>query len=232
MAYGANTAWIPDRGPAPETGLGLVFEADAGVVSAFRALERNRLALGLAGSWRLSDGASVRASYAGQALWMPDGSRVIGSGDVRLGTHARLVDRSAEIWLESEIKLPNAPDESGLGTDETDWLGRCWVRWNGPLRVEAGVGLAILGSPNAFASQDDALVTDLRLTLPLDAAESWVAFGGRAWSPENPPDLALRMGAARETEGLVVGAEAVVGLTPAAPDVGGRLWLAVVPPGA
>ena len=232
VAYAADTVWIPVRGPAPETGLGLVFEADTGVVSAFRALERNRLALGLAGSWRLSDGAAVRASYAGQALWMPDGSRVVGSGDVRLGTHARLIDRRAEIWLESEIKLPNAPDESGLGTDETDWLGRCWVRWNGPLRIDAGVGAAILGSPNAFAAQDDALLTDVRVTLPTGDAETWLAFGGRAWSPENPPDLALRFGASRHKAGLVVGAEAIVGLTPAAPDVGGRLWLAVVPSGA
>lgn len=232
MAYAANTVWAPDRGPAPETGLGLFLAAETGSVSAFRALERNRLTLGLAGSWRLADGAAVRASYAGQALWMPDGSRVVGSGDVRIGTHARLVDRSAEIWLESEIKLPNAPDESGLGTDETDWLGRCWVRWTGPVQLDAGVGVAILGSPNAFAAQDDALLTDLRVTLPMSDAEAWFAFGSRAWSPENPPDLALRFGAARGKAGLVVGAEAVVGVTPAAPDVGGRLWLAVVPSGA
>ena len=229
MAYAANSAWTPDQPLSGPTGIGLVAEAQTGTVAPFRALERRVVSLGVAGTWKVSESAVFRASYPVQAAWGSDGARVLGSGDIRIGTSVRLFDRGVEGWIDSMVKLPNAPDEQGLGTDETDWTGQCWVRWNGPLRIEGGVGLAILGSPNAFAAQDDALVADLRVLLPLGPLEARAEAGGRVWSADNPSDIRARVGGTWTGQGLTAGAEVAAGLTPAAPDVSARVWVGLVP---
>jgi hypothetical protein len=230
LSYAANLAWTPDRALSSPTAVGLVAEAQTGAVAPFRALERRVVSMGVAATWAVSENAVFRASYPVQAVWGPDGNRVVGSGDVRIGTSVRFLDRGLEGWIDSLVKLPNAPDEEGLGTDETDWTGQCWVRWNGALRIEGGAGLAILGSPNAFAAQDDALVADLRVFLPpMGPFEVRAEAGGRVWSPDNPSDLRARVGGTWTGQGLTAGAEVAAGLTPAAPDVGVRIWVGLVP---
>ena len=167
-------------------------------------------------------------SYPIQGLFFEDGTRVIGGGDVRLGAAVRLRSAAVEVWLDQEVKLPNASDERQLGTDETDWQGRCWGGWNGPLRVDAAAGLAILGDPNHFAAQDDAALIDLRVASPVGPLQLYLWGGGRLPSPRNPADLGVRVGVGGERGRLTAGSELALGLTPAAPDVGVRAWVGLV----
>ncbi len=208
---------------------GLTARADTGLVPAFRASERDRLALGVALSWQPAPQVALRASYPYQRLRFPDGSTVFGSGDVRLGASVLVWEGPVAIWVDNEVKLPNAPDTSGLGSDETDWAGRCWLGWGETVHIDAGAGLAILGNPNAFAAQDDAALVDLRVGRSFGPVDLWSSGGGRLASSHNPADLSVGFGVGWTGTRLTSGAEASVGLTPAAPNLGATLWLGLVP---
>lgn len=59
-------------------------------------------------------------------------------------------------------KLPNASDETGLGTDETDvFLGLALSKDTGAHELRLNLGLAILGDPAANSSQEDLLTYGL-----------------------------------------------------------------------
>lgn len=144
---------------------------------------------------------------------------VSGPGDVRLGTAARLFqggDWTAGLgW---EAKLPNAANETELGTDETDILFGAWGRWgHGPWSAAGALGLGVLGNPLRFANQDD---------VPMIRAEAgWAQkrIGARALlvadlaTPRNPARVSAG-GALRYGEGWFVEVEGAGGLTAAAAD--------------
>ena len=115
------------------------------------------------------------------------------------------------------MKLPNAPEDTGLGTDETDVLGLLYLAWSGERwRLQAGGGLAILGSPVQHAAQDDAALVHARGALML--GPTWLSAGldGRLASPRNPLDLSLDVGASWTRGRLQLGVEGLAGLSPAA----------------
>jgi len=228
-AYGSFGSGFADLPYDQGTAAGMVVTAEMGLVPAFRAVERDRLQLGVAASWQPAPQVALRASYPIQALRFPDGATVLGSGDIRLGASARVWEGPVAIWVDSEVKLPNASDATGLGSDETDWAGRCWVGWGDSVRIDAGVGLAILGNPNAFANQDDAALVDLRVGRRVGAVDLWASGGGRLASSHNPADLSLDLGIGWTGIRFTTGADVSVGLTPAAPDLGAMVWLGLVP---
>ena len=66
------------------------------------------------------------------------------------------------------IKLPNAEETKGVGTDETDVYGEllCEKRWKG-LKLFGSAGIAILGSPTTPSSQDDLFTFGAAAEIPI-----------------------------------------------------------------
>lgn len=229
--------WVGTRAPA-------AFEEEAvkgevslragwapGLVPPFRSGARDRIFGGVDAEGWLAGRVRLGLSWE----WLMDDTEasaaVSGPGDVRLGTAVRLVgggDWTAGLgW---EAKLPNAANETELGTDETDILFGGWGRWgHGPWSASAALGLGVLGNPLRFANQDD---------VPMIRAEGgWGAhrFGARVLlvadvaTPRNPARVSLG-GALRYGEPWFIEVEGAGGLTPAAAD--GQVMLRIGVTGA
>ena len=90
----------------------------------------------------------------GRSAWVYD------SGDLRLWTKLGVLPRLLRgLSLRFGMKLPNASEREGLGTDETDvFLVGLWEARLGRLELNLNGGLGLLGNPNKKASQDDVFV--------------------------------------------------------------------------
>ncbi len=199
----------------------------------FSTSEADRGWLALSGSWLVADPVLLRASWQGLAARWPSGVTALGSGDLRLGTRARVWERQRfRTGLDWEVKLPNADDTTGLGSDETDLLARAWVSWSEERwTAQLDGGLAILGDPLHASAQDDAALLGLRAALALGPVWLDGRVDTRLPSPRNPLDAELALGVtAGPRQGrLRAHVEGSVGLSPAAADFGARLSLALVP---
>lgn len=233
---GASPPVPPLHGPSIEavTTVQLGLSMRAGEMPPFSASERDVQALELGARWSPHPAIELRAGWEGLRATWPQGETVLGSGDLRLGTHARPYDGNGAIpaiWVDWDAKLPNAPEDSGLGTDETDLEGLVLLAWQGESwRVQAGGGLAILGSPVQHAAQDDAALVLVQSAFAV--GPTWVSAGldGRLRSPRNPLDLRGELGVGWTRGPLQLGAEGVVGLSPAAPTWGARVVVGLVRP--
>lgn len=82
-------------------------------------------------------------------------------GDLILGVKLRLVPERGQnpaVSFKFAVQLPNASNESGLGTDESEFYSSALVSKHlGRLQLLGNVGLAILGSPVQPNSQADQL---------------------------------------------------------------------------
>ena len=115
---------------------------------------RLRFAYGLGGR------AEIRLEGDSWRFGKIDGNSVNDAGDwtlstkIRFGTQAPEAQRAlAGIFA---VKLPNASNEEGLGTDETDvYLGLVGHCRKGSSEWRASAMLGILGDPAAEASQND-----------------------------------------------------------------------------
>ena len=84
---------------------------------------------------------------------------VYGSGDLSLWTKLRFVEEKGSrpaVGLRFGVKLPNAKDEVGLGTDQTNFyaaglIGKTW----GKLENHLNLGIAIYDSPFRVREQKD-----------------------------------------------------------------------------
>ncbi len=234
-AAGVGAPAAPLHGPSVEAVSSLQVSAGyrVGEMPPFSASERDIGAFGLGGRWAPHPSVELRAAWEGLRATWPAGNTALGSGDLHLGTRARPYAGAGAVpgvWLDWEVKLPNAPEDTGLGTDETDVLGLLYLAWSGERRrLQAGGGLAILGSPVQHAAQDDAALVHARGALML--GPTWLSAGldGRLASPRNPLDLSLDVGASWTRGRLQLGVEGLAGLSPAAPDYGGRLVVGLVP---
>lgn len=195
-----------------------------GEVPLFRAGERDSLQVGFSASWAPAEDVALRIQADGIWAQWPDGRSEVGPGDLHLGTTARLLKTSSwrpELLLDWVVKLPNSPDDGGLGSDETDvalglyglWQ---WASW----RAGVGAGLAIFGDPLQFANQDDAAFLALHLKKKVRAGQFSTRLDWRLASARNPAVAQLGVGA--KHTGLPgpfwVGLNGALGLTPAAPD--------------
>lgn len=92
-------------------------------------------------------------------------------GDLTLGTKLRLAaEKGARpaIAFKFAVELPNATNESGLGTDQTEFYASTLLSKHlGRAQLLGNVGLAILGSPVQPNSQADLLTYGFGVVMPV-----------------------------------------------------------------
>ena len=113
------------------------------------------------------------------------GSSTSDFGDLFLATKFRLVEETdglPGIGFRFGAKLPNSSNESGLGTDETDFFAALlFKRSFKSLQLISTLGIAVLGDPVSPASQDDLLTYGFALVVPFNPRTELVAdLYGRA----------------------------------------------------
>ncbi|GAB4260546.1 MULTISPECIES: hypothetical protein [Deferrisoma] len=129
--------------------------------------------------------AEVSAQY--ELLWFDPADDREGSyesGDVRLWTKLSLFPETLRGFsFRFGVKLPNASDRRGLGTDETDvFLTGLWDVEAGPVLVSLNAGLGILGDPTKNGSQDDVFTWAGAARLPLAGGRFRVGVDAAGYS--------------------------------------------------
>jgi len=153
-----------------------------------------------------------------------NGNVFSGPGDITMGGRAWIWQAPVFTGVAFAVKQPNADDERQLGTDETDitllatsgaWLGQTWIQVHG--------GAAFLGDPHRFSSQDVAptVITSAVYEREIIVLHSFI--NGTMETTHNPSQWSMTIGGEGRCPRLL-GAEATVGLSPAAPNWGGRVW--------
>ncbi len=145
-----------------------------------------------------------------------------GSGDLRIRSRFGVLLEQGwwpAVAVQVGVKLPNARDRSGFGTDETDVeLGVLITRRLGPLDLHGNVSLGILGDPTERAAQDDVLL--LSLLLAVHPAEPWRLLA-EVWAmpvaARNPPLATVRGGVGLNLGGVDLALVAGVGMTADSP---------------
>ena len=123
------------------------------------------------------------------------GNATSDAGDLVLATKIRLVreaNKGPGFAFKFAVKLPNAGNESGLGTDTTDFYARLLVSKHiRNVHVFGSLGIAILGSPVEATVQSDQWTYGLGTIIPLHPK---INFLGEIHGREgpNPPDLPSR----------------------------------------
>jgi hypothetical protein len=113
-------------------------------------------------------------------------------GDLRLWTKLRIVDQTDSrpgLGIRFGTKLPNASNESRLGTDETDFFAELIIEKEiGAIETRANLGMGILGNPNENNSQDDVVTYAGALLYPISETSVTLfseIFGTAASSEDN-----------------------------------------------
>lgn len=161
-------------------------------------------------------------------------------GDFVIGTKVRVLAEGAgrpAIGIRLATKLPNARNESGLGTDMTDFQAALLVgKTVESVRVVGNAGVAILGDPtSAVPEQNDLLTFGLSVARAMTFSTELVGeINGRLNLAEGEPDpgaenrAVMRLGA-RYTRGPVrVDGAVLLGMTSRDPQVGvtaGLTWV-------
>ena len=222
-----------DRTPESDAGLGGLAAVRSGwspgLVPPFRSGARDRFSAGIEASGWVSRGARLSVDWEWLVDDTPAMEPVSGPGDVHLATAARLLEGGE--WsggLGWEAKLPNAANETELGTDETDVTFGAWGRWGrGPWSVAAAAGLEVLGNPLRFANQDDVPV--VRLEAAWQRGPCVVrALSETELATARNPARAQFGGSFRVGQRWFAELEGGAGLTPAAADAHVFLRLGVV----
>jgi hypothetical protein len=126
-----------------------------------------------------------------------------------------------DLLLDWVAKLPNSPDDGGLGTDETDVVVGLYAQWSiSSWRAGVGGGLAIFGDPLQFANQDDAGFWALQVSRENARSKLSATLDWRVASARNPSRAQVLAGGQLRglPGGLWMGVEGALGLNPAAPD--------------
>ena len=225
-AKGTGTVCPPDDSLATTTAEArLYFGYYDGFLPVFRVAERSAGAAEAMILWhpeerlRLGVQAEVRQEHT--AI----GENRTSLGGVRLEAMARLWEGPVQASLGWQAAVPWTADRGEVGSDETDvaLLGRIG-KTAGSGHVQITGGLAILGNPLRFANQDDIPLLWLSYATPLGAVEGWARAGGGLGTARNPARISAAIGGAGGCP-LRTGGEVEVGLSPAAADWGGRLWV-------
>jgi len=179
------------------------FSLSAGVGQAFQGDGHPRGGEGVL--WTLPEvegtlgvGSRAEVSFQYELLWFnPRDERegVYGSGDLRLWTKLVLFPAEFQsLSLRFGVKLPNAADERGLGSDETDvFLSLLYGARLGPALLTLNGGLGLIGNPRRNQSQEDLFTWGAALRAPL-WRRLWVGAEGAGYSgpfgPERRQDVA------------------------------------------
>ena len=169
-----------------------------------------------------------------------DGDETTDVDDFVVATKLRLLAESGQrpaIGLRLATKLPNVSNESGLGTDMTDFFAALLIaKTVQSIRVVGNGGLAILGDPtSSIPEQNDLLTFGLSVARAMTTSSELVGeVNGRLNLANDAPDpgaenrATLRLGG-RYTRGSVrVDAAVLLGMTSRDPSIGlttGFTWV-------
>ena len=168
-----------------------------------------------------------------------DGDETTDVDDFIIATKLRLLTESGSrpaVGLRLATKLPNVSNESGLGTDMTDFYASLlFAKTVQSIRVVANGGLAILGDPtSAVPEQNDLVTFGLSVARAMTSATELVGeINGRLTASDDPDPGAenratMRLGG-RYTRGAVrVDAAVLFGMTSRDPSIGvttGFTWV-------
>jgi len=167
-----------------------------------------------------------------------DGDSTTDVEDFQIATKVRFLSETAgrpSMALRFSTRLPNAGNESGLGTDIQEFTASVLTgKTIQSIRVVLNVGLLILGNPTKPAAQDDLLTYSLSVARAISpAAEVVGEFAGRAnFATEVTPGAEdrglLRFGMRYTWSGVRIDGGILVGLTPRDPEIGfsgGFTWV-------
>ena len=190
-----------------------------GVVPPFWETARDRLSVHGSVAWAPSEAARLSLHVDG---WRRDqyasGVARQGAGDITMGVEVSPLPWLGAVWL---VKQPNASDGQQLGSDEVDvaLLARAQADWGA-----AALGAVIRGDPLRYSAQDVGLGGWVAGWQALGPVRLSGRVAGSAQSAHNPARLEASVGG-RVGCRLRGGAELTAGLTAAASDWGGRLWV-------
>jgi hypothetical protein len=169
-----------------------------------------------------------------------DGDETTDVEDLIVATKIRLLPESPEhpaLGLRFATRLPNAGNESGLGTDTLEFnvsaLAGKTVR---SIRVVGNLGLAVIGDPTRGDQQGDLLTYGFSLARAVKQGVEFVAEINGRYAPtdesDTPPGAdsraAMRFGGRITTGTLRFDAGAIIGLTSRDPGFGftaGLTWV-------
>ena len=168
------------------------------------------------------------------------GDRTTDVDDFVIGTKLRLITESGSrpsIGLRLATKLPNVSNESGLGTDLTDFYASLlFAKTVQSIRIVGNGGVAILGDPtSAVPEQNDLFTFGLSVARAMTSAAELVGeVNGRLNLANSEPDpgaenrATMRFGG-RYTRGPVrIDAAVLLGMTSRDPSIGlttGFTWV-------
>jgi hypothetical protein len=144
---------------------------------------RYRLGFGRA---ELSIGGAAWQSFSPDSAALDDESEV---GDLNFWISVNALEQRRHrlaLGFALGAKLPNASNESGLGTDEADTFFAVLLgRSDRSLEWRMNVGLAILGDPAKDASQEDLLTYAFAMRLGRRHCFAWEVYGRTASSDDS-----------------------------------------------
>jgi hypothetical protein len=206
---------------------GTAYQKD--LVLPFRAGPRTRTEAQTEVRWNPSPLVQLDGQWGWVWDQMPAGQTVSGAGDIRLGVHAVAWSGPVDLGVAWQVKLPNARDESELGSDETDSIVAGTIRWfNEYWSLQGTGGVVISGDPIRFANQDDAALMRLHLYAKHGGVLWGTHVGGTLSSPRNPARMTVDFEGEKGCR-YRVGGRGTVGLTPAAPAWGVYGWVGFGP---
>jgi hypothetical protein len=139
----------------------------------------------------LGEIVEVQADFEAIYLDQPGIDKEYAHGDLRLWTKIKAAGEG-DLWpalgMRFGTKLPNAGDEDGRGTDETDFfISMLLSKHFGNIYTHLNLGLGILGDPNQRNSQDDVMTYGLGIEIPLEAMSLRLVaeVNGQAFSNEH-----------------------------------------------
>ena len=140
-------------------------------------------------------------------------------GDLTIGTKLKLAGETPNrpaVSFKFAVQLPNASNESGLGTDETEFYASVLLlKQINRVRIVGNLGLAILGSAVQPNSQSDLLTYGFGLIAPVHANLELVGEIHGRHGPQRPGNESLsqmRAGARFPAAGLLWDIAAIAGL--------------------
>ncbi|HUQ88687.1 MAG TPA: transporter [Vicinamibacterales bacterium] len=158
--------------------------------------------------------------------------------DIHIGAKVRFLSEAAgrpAMGVRFSTRLPNASNESGLGTDMQDFSASIvFGKTVQSVRLVANIGMLILGNPTQPAAQDDLLAYSLSVARAISQrAEVVGEFVGRAnfanlVTPGAEDRGLLRFGARYTTSGVRFDVGMLLGLTARDPEIGvtgGFTWV-------
>ena len=158
-------------------------------------------------------------------LWVDEGGtgRRNDWGDGVIATKIALLTESGarpDLSFQPSIVLPNASNESGLGTDGTHFFGKVLVGKSvGPAYVFGNIGLGILDDAVRAAAQQDVLLYGLAAIVPVTGSASLAFEVNGLENPQSFPTLGgedrgeVRIGVQWQALGLEWDIAGTAGLT-------------------